>query len=119
MATDDNTTSMVVLGLIGGVVGAMAGGSLGAAITDESNDYFLEEAVHIILGAMAGESFGLAYGVHLGNGSQGDVFGSALISGLICIGGMVLAAGVESPVALIAIPIGQLITCMGIERDSG
>ncbi len=113
-----NTAFMVVGGVIGGTVGlfggAIIGGTIGGGNSTCGDDQCgLEEA---LLGAVIGETTLLPLGVHLANHSRGN-YGYSLL-GALAVGavGIGLAGAIDSTELLLAVPIGQIVSSVLIER---
>jgi hypothetical protein len=120
-----STTRLVTFGLLGGGIGLVAGGLLGAVIgndEDDSEHGWIDALRGSVIGGTIGESIGLAGGVHLANHRQGSFSLGALAS--LAIGGVGAALVVENqdppaaPIILVATPIAQLIATILIERKS-
>lgn len=101
-------------GVLGGAVGLVAGGYVGARLTeDRCEDCFLVGGIY---GAVAGASTGLPFGVHLANGGRGRLPPSLAAS--LAIAGMGLGAAAISDNAgfMIPVPALQLLSSILIER---
>lgn len=114
----DNTVFMVVGGVLGGTAGLFGGAIIGGRLGGGNSICYddpcgLEEA---LLGAVIGETVLLPLGVHLANHSRGN-YGYSLL-GALAVGaaGIGLAGATDSAELLLAIPIGQIISSVLIER---
>jgi hypothetical protein len=108
-------------GLAGGALGFFAFGLAGAYIADsqgpEGNEGFAALGGFVI-GSVIGESVLLPLGVHIANRRQGD-YGTALLAsaGIAAVGiGLTSLMEDMAIVFLPAVPIGQLISSIAIER---
>jgi hypothetical protein len=112
---------MVAGGLGSGVLGFVAFGVAGAVIADSQadsgNDGF-EALGGFVVGAALGTTVMVPLGVHLVNRRQGDCGTALLLSVGIAAAGIGLTSldGELAVVFLPAIPIGQLIASIAIER---
>lgn len=113
-----NTAFMVVSGVVGGAAGLFGGAIIGGTLGGGNSICYddpcgLEEA---LLGAVLGESVLLPLGVHLANHSHGN-YGYSLL-GSLAVGavGIGLAGAIDSTELLLAVPIGQIISSVLIER---
>ena len=112
---------MVLAGLLGGTIGIFAGGLIGAATCDWS----IKEAGCIepsAYGAIIGASILMPLGVHLANWQRWRLL--PFLLSLLAVGG-IAAAGLAVLVVdegqewvLLAIPVLQLIACVGIARPT-
>ncbi|MEX2283077.1 MAG: hypothetical protein WEE89_11390 [Gemmatimonadota bacterium] len=118
-----STPRLVTFGVLGGGVGLVAGGLIGAVIGNDEDDTengWIDALRGSVIGGTIGESIGLAGGVHLANDRQGSLALSTLAS--LAIGGLGAALVVENqdppaaPIILVATPIAQLIATILIER---
>lgn len=107
---------MISGGLLGGAIGTLGGGYLGAAIVDdtcEGEGCFAGIIQGAFVGAAAAESVLLPLGVHLAAGGKGD-FGTSLAASL-ALGaagvGIAYATHVDDPLGaglLMAVPLAQI-----------
>jgi hypothetical protein len=106
-----------------GVAGFLAGGLIGSGSASNctSSDFCQLEAA--FYGAAAGGTFGMALGVHLGNGRRGNLALDFLTGALVWGAGIGIAAASNSEtgytVAFVTIPIVQLVTTVVVERAVG
>jgi hypothetical protein len=117
------TVHLAVGGLAGGALGFFAFGFAGAFIADsqapEGSDGF-EALGGFVIGSAIGESILLPLGVHIANRQQGDYGAALLASAGIAAAGIGLTSLMDDMaiVFLPAIPIGQLISSIAIERKT-
>ena len=120
-----STWRLIGGGVAGGVIGAAIGGLVGAAVVaDQTNDtneeLWIDTSWGAVVGGAAGESVGLATGVFLANGRQGNLLISMVAS--CAIGGIGFALLSENgeapfgPILVAVTPIAQLAATIGIER---
>ena len=105
-------------GLLGGAVGFVGGAFIGAAIGGGNticgdDSCGLEEAAY---GAVIGEATLLPLGVHLANHRRGNYGLSLLASAAVAGAGLLAVDAANDGWPLIAIPVGQLISSILIER---
>src|SRR5687767_12774119 len=84
-----STARLATFGLVGGGVGLVAGGLLGAIIGNDEDDTengWIDALRGSVIGGTIGESIGLAGGVHLANDRQGSFVIATLAS--LAIGGV-------------------------------
>lgn len=120
-AASPGIPGLVLAGLIGGTVGVFAGGFIGSALGGGNaicgdDACGLEEAVY---GAIIGESALLPLGVHLANHRRGSYGLSLLASGAIALAGVAAVDATDDGWPLIAVPVGQLVSSILIERATG
>lgn len=124
LANPDNNRDALrlVMGGLGlGVVGVFLGGYAGARIEENGGcayDDFCGLAGAVV-GATVGETILLPAGVHLANDQRGSYaldVGAAALAGL---GGWILTFATNDGTFLLAIPAGQLIAAVLVERRSG
>lgn len=109
------TAKLAVAGAAGAGIGFMAGGYLGAALDGRDEDCIdMCFGPGLILGALGGEALGMALGVHLANGRQGSLAKNALVSAAILTAG--IYATHESGGLVLAVPVGQLVGTVAMER---
>jgi hypothetical protein len=110
--TPNDPLRMALGGVLAGAGGALAGGAIGARLTDTCEDCALEGLAY---GLVAGWSTAAPLGVHLANGRKGN-YGEALFASL-AVGaagfGATLATG-EGAI-MIAVPVMQLVSSIAIE----
>ena len=101
-------------GLLAGATGGVAGMFAGAMLTSNAcEDCAIVGAVY---GLAAGVSSGIPLGVHFSNGGRGDLLPSLLASLAIGGAGLGLAIAADEPAVLLAVPVLQLASAIGIER---
>ena len=103
-------------GVVGGAVGLVGGGLIGAAIESRDCEGDFCGLGGFIVGGMLGESVLLPLGVHLANDRRGDFGKAALISAGIAAAGILIISQTDQGIVLYAIPVAQLITSIRIER---
>lgn len=115
-----STPALIGAGLLGGAVGVVAGGYLGALITDdEAGDLdFLSGALY---GAAIGEGLLLPLGVHLADDGDGSYPTAALASLALAGAGLLVLEAVHydapgAPIVLVAVPVAQIAAAIAIER---
>ena len=110
------TAKLAVAGAAGAGVGFMAGMLVGAAIDNGADDDCIDMCfgTGMLLGALGGEALGMALGVHLANGRQGSLAKNALVSAALLTAGVV--ATHESGGLMVAVPVGQLVGTITMER---
>lgn len=120
---DGSSTASVIWGLGLEAAGILLGGAIGLAVVDCPADEDCELA-GAFYGAAAGETLGMALGVHIGNRCRGsfalDVVTATLISGAGI--GIAYASDWDDEVTLLsfmAVPIAQLIGVTLVERAVG
>ena len=113
--SDDDTPKLVFAGVIGAAAGFVAGGLALRGSSCQELDC-LEPALY---GAVAGQSVGVPVAVHLANGKRGRP-GPALLASL-AIGGAGLGAAIlaDEPRLLLAIPVLQIASSIGLKRATG
>jgi hypothetical protein len=119
------TANMIAGGLVGGAVGLVVFGYMGALIADNQADDGEDLAAlgGFVVGATIGEALMVPLGVHLVNHRRGNYGRAALVSAAIAAGGLALAFATEDQaplpgIILVAIPIAQIATSVAIERSS-
>lgn len=109
---------LAIGGLVGGGLG-LAGGILAGALVDgppEADCIIYCFSPAMVVGALAGEALGIAAGVHLANGRHGSLFlGTAASAGILFLG---LVVGLEAPGIGLAIPVGQTVGAIAVERST-
>jgi len=116
------TGEMIGAGLIGGAIGLAAGG-LAGYLLGGGGDICGDDACGLVSGfggAVIGESIGLAFGVHSGNGRRGS-FVADMVASLAVAGAGVAALAAIDPdhgglYALAVTPVVQLGVTIAIER---
>ena len=112
----------VMLGVLGGAVGLVAGGLAGGAIETAGGceDDFLCGLGGTVIGGLAGEALGLSLGVHLGNGRQGNYWLTLLGATGAELAGLALVGSLEADGAavLIGVPVLQLSMAIPIAHYS-
>jgi hypothetical protein len=119
--TNADAIRLVMGGLGLGVVGVFLGGYAGARIEENggcAGDEFCGLAGALV-GATVGETLLLPAGVHIANHQRGSYALDLGAAGLVALGGWLLTVATNDGVALLAIPVGQLVTAVLIERHSG
>ena len=119
-----STTRLASFGLLGGGIGLVAGGLLGALIggndSDDPDEAWVNALQGSVIGATIGESIGLASGVHLANDRRGNFVLGTVASLAIGAAGAALVFENQdppaAPIILAATPIAQLIATIMIER---
>jgi hypothetical protein len=101
-----------------GVIGAVAGFAIGAISLQSRSCGELDCWVPAFYAAMVGESVGVPVAVHLANGRRGRAGGALLASLAIGAGGLGVAMLAHDPRLLLAIPIGQIVSSVAIERST-
>jgi hypothetical protein len=112
----------IVGGVAGGVVGTLAGILAGSSMSEGCRGETCQ-LVPVVLGAVIGESVGLATGAHIGSrsSSHGHIVASAFASAGIVIAGAFVGAGlsgVAGPLGMVMVPVTpalQLATALAIE----
>lgn len=106
------TSTLVLAGLTGAVLGGVAAGFVGAGIGADDE---LEAAV---IGGTIGATLAIPIAVHLANHSRGNLGLSLLASGLV--GGALLTVAVASDnvTPLLFAPVTQVITSIAVEQDT-
>jgi hypothetical protein len=109
---------LVVGGLTGGMAGFFGGGYLGYLLSGGDRGCGEEDCglLGVVYGAAAGESILLPLGVHLANHRRGSYAYSLLASVAVGALGIGLAGATDSAELLLAVPIGQLVSSVLIER---
>lgn len=115
-AAANSTARLTGAGLLGGVVGAAAGGLASVAVVcrgDGPTDFC---GLVAIPGAALGMTLGMPAGVHLANDRRGSLVTGIL--GTLAAGGAVvgLAALTDVGEIVLLMPAVQLVTAIGIER---
>lgn len=111
------TGRLVLGGVAGAGVGLMAGMYLGAALDQRDDDCKdMCFGPGMLLGALGGEALGMALGVHLANGRQGNLGKNFLASAAILTAGVL--ATHESGGLIVAVPVGQLAGTIAVERSA-
>ena len=110
------------LGLGGWAVGGFSAAYLARDCSDHEDDYC--EITAFLIGAAIGGTFGMALGVHAGNGWRGNLALDFLTGALVWGAGIGLAAasGWAEPltqVVLVTVPVAQLVTTILVERATG
>ncbi|MBK6423326.1 MAG: hypothetical protein IPF77_14140 [Gemmatimonadetes bacterium] len=113
-----SVTGMVLAGVTSGAIGLAGGGLIGSAVGGGNaicgdDACGLEEAVY---GAIIGESVALPLGVHLANRRRGNYGLSLLASVGIGALGILAVDSSNDGWPLLAVPIGQLVSSILIER---
>lgn len=109
------TARLAAAGAAGAGVGFMAGMFIGAAIDGRDDDCIdMCFGSGMLLGALGGEALGMALGVHLANGRQGSLARNALVSAALLTAGVL--ATHESGGLIVAVPVGQLVGTVAMER---
>ncbi len=111
---------MVLAGVSAGAIGVFGGGFIGSAVGGGNaicgdDACGLEEAVY---GAILGESVTLPLGVHLANRRRGNYGLSLLASVGIGALGILAVDASNDGWPLLAVPVGQLVTSILIERGT-
>jgi hypothetical protein len=114
----------VLAGLGLGLGGFAAGGLVGAGIANDCTGHEYCELEAAFYGAAAGGTFGMALGVHLGNGRRGSLALDFLTGAAVWGAGIGIAAasdweGTVSGVAFVTVPIVQLVSTIVVERAVG
>jgi len=113
---ETHPATLAFAGAVGGAIGLLGGAIAGAKITeDDCEDCALLGGVY---GAVAGGSTGLALGVHLANGSRGRFLPSLLTSLALGGAGLGMAVLSDTPEIMIAVPVAQLVSTILIERST-
>lgn len=117
-STRASIPGMVLAGVTGGTIGVFGGGLIGSAVGGGNaicgdDACGLEEAVY---GAILGESVTLPLGVHLANRRRGNYGLSLLASVGIGALGILAVEASNDGWPLLAVPAGQLVTSILIER---
>lgn len=112
--------ALAAAGLLGGAVGAVGGGYLGALMASDQ-DEDLDEVAAALAGAAVGEALLLPLGVHLADGRRGGYWSAALVSaGLAGAGVAAMAASGWNPpvvpIVLVVVPVAQVGLSIAIER---
>jgi hypothetical protein len=116
----------LLYGALAGAGGFAAGALVGGQLSDEC-DHSSELCIHpgTFVGAAAGGTLGLAWGVHVGNNRRGDWGKNFLVAAGVWALGITLAYGTarhddETTVGiLVAIPLVQLGVTTAVERAEG
>jgi hypothetical protein len=104
-------------GLLAGATGGVAVMYTGAMLT--ANDCEDCAIVGAVYGLVAGVSSGIPLGVHFSNGGRGKLLPSLLASLAIGGAGFGLAMAADEPAVMLAVPVLQLASAIGIERSTG
>lgn len=116
-----STGRLASAGVVGGIVGFVAGGfvvgSALAGVTDCEGDGLCGLG-NFLYGGLFGESLGLAAGIHLANGRRGKWHHAAAASLAVAALGVGVAAALDEPAVLLAVPVGQLMAGIAAERSS-
>jgi len=112
----------VGLGLGGWAVGGFSAAFLARDCSDHEDDYC--EITAFLIGAAIGGTFGMALGVHAGNGWRGSLALDFLSGALVWGAGIGLAAasGWDDPlttIVAVTVPVAQLATTVLVERATG
>lgn len=112
--------ALAAAGLVGGAVGAVAGGYLAALLASGDHGDDLDFLSGMVAGAAIGEGLLLPLGVHLANRRAGSYPTSALVSLGLTAAGLLALEAVHydppgAPVVLVAIPLAQIATSIAIE----
>jgi hypothetical protein len=117
--------AMAAGGLVGGALGLVVFGYMGALIADNQADSGEDLAAlgGFVVGGTIGEALMVPLGVHLVNRRRGNYGTAALVSLGIAAGGVALALATEDQaplpgVILVAIPIAQIASSIAIERST-
>jgi hypothetical protein len=116
---DANTVRMILGGAGGGALGLVVGMAAGAVLDGPADEDCIDFCFGpgLVGGALLGEAVGMALGVHLADGRRGSLpMGLLTSAGILAVG---LFAGQDSPTLILAIPVGQLIGTMTVERSTG
>lgn len=120
---EDGWSDLVMPGVLGNVLGAVALGFAGAQI-DHSGESLLPRGA--LLGVMAGSVIGSAVGVHLAAGRRGSL-ASALLGSLVGEGAALAAAavlgdagglGLVAVIPLLVVPAAGAAICYGRSQGS-
>ena len=123
-AQQRSTSRLASFGLLGGGLGLVAGGLLGAVVggndSDDPDEAWVNALQGSVIGATIGESIGLGSGVHLANDRRGNFVLGTVASLAIGAAGAALVFENQdppaAPIILAATPIAQLIATIMIER---
>ncbi len=114
----------VVGGLVLGGGGFLLGAGIASVVAQHctSSEYCVWEAA--FYGAAAGGTFGMAAGVHLGNGRRGNVLLDFLTAAAVWSTGIGITAASHwnntvTYTAFVSIPIAQLAATIAVERALG
>lgn len=116
-----STVAVAGAGLLGGAVGLVAGGYLGALLAESGDDEDLDYLGGAVVGAALGEGAMLPLGVHLADGRRGSYAASALVSLGLAGAGLLALEAVHydvpgAPIVLVAVPVAQLVATIAVER---
>jgi hypothetical protein len=115
--SDTGTDWLIGGGLLAGATGGVAAMYMGATLTaSDCDDCAIVGAVY---GLIAGVSSGIPLGVHYSNGGKGKLLPSLLASLAIGGAGLGLAMAADEPAVMLAVPVLQLASAIGIERSTG
>jgi hypothetical protein len=117
----DSTGKMIMAGAGLGVVGFAIGG-LAAAVLFSGCDTEYCELEAGFYGAAALGTFGMAYGVHLGNARRGNLALDFLTGAAVWTAGIVALSALDwdesaKRIAFVGIPIVQLVATMSVESS--
>lgn len=105
-------------GVLGGGAGLVVGGIAGSLLQGGKDPDCIDFCFgwQPIVGALAGEAFGVALGVHLANGRRGSLpLGMLTSAGILTVGAI---AGHETPEMLLVVPVSQVIAAVTVERGT-
>ena len=110
------------LGLGGWAVGGFSAAYLARDCSDHEDDYC--EITAFLIGAAIGGTFGMALGVHAGNGWRGSLAPDFLTGAQVWGAGIGLVAATEAEepliyVVAVTIPVAQLVATILVERATG
>jgi len=117
--TQDVTGRTIVGAAVGDAIGFLAGGLVGRAIgaSNCSGENFCDFG-NFFLGATIGTTAMSAVGAHLGSGGRGNLALTALATVGITASLIGISALSGSPVVMISVPIGQIVTSVLFERKT-
>jgi len=107
----------VFTGALGGAFGGLVGGLAGAEIGSTADCGSYDCLAYPLLGVVVGETVGLSSGVYLGTERRGSYILTLLGGAAGTAVALGVARGVDTPLALLAVPVVQFAVTIPIARS--
>ena len=112
-------TTAILAGLVGAVVGAIAGGVIAASTCEGGLECLGDAVVGVGSGAILAESVAMAAAVYLVNRKQGNLLLALLVTGVLAVPiPFFLLLGYAAPLAILLCAL-QVWVCIRVLRGSG